>query len=157
MVKENNIVYKIINEHTNDTLYGNEEKEDINYTDVFYPIIERLIGNNSCVNILDGKDQKQEFKINEIMEDDYNTFLKIIEDGNIKYESNMDSLENIYKESGKSLKYLFQKQMANKLKKGKLNATQMDEYADKIIEVFSISPSIFKSLDKYELSKNNVK
>lgn len=55
------VLVRIIKAHLLDTVFGNEDREDLNYVDVLYPYIEKIFGLDVCLAAINDENLLRSF------------------------------------------------------------------------------------------------
>ena len=95
MDMNNTAIKSIIDEHINRTLGKVEEREDIDFVDIFYPMIETICGLDICLDIHNNKNVEDKLKKRGMTVSLFNRFEEMLQNGVNYYTNNSGSLESL--------------------------------------------------------------
>ncbi len=157
MDMNNTAIKSIIDEHIIRTLGQREEREDIDFIDVFYPMLETICGLDICMDIHSNKDIEDKLKKREIPLNMFSRLEEFMRNG-MNYYTNNSSLESLKEIVDAYNPFInsYAVMISDNLKaRGKENeAKKIDEN----MVVFTISDDLFKPCNERDFEKeNNVK
>ncbi len=154
MDMNNTAIKSIIDEHIIRTLGKVEEREDIDFVDIFYPMIETICGLDICLDIHNNKNIEDKLKKRGMTVSLFNRFEEMLQNGVNYYTNNSGSLESLkeiydaYKDFLKSYAVLIRD-------KFKANGKEKEvEKINKDMSAFTIDDTMFKSLNELKLEEN---
>lgn len=157
MNMNNTAIKSIIDERIIRTLGQREEREDIDFVDVFYPMLETICGLDICLDIHNNIDIEDKLRKREISVNMFSRLEEFMRNG-MNYYTNNNSLESLKEifDAYKDFINSYAVMISDKLKaKGKENEAKK---IDKNMGVFTIDDDLFKPCSELDLKKeNNVK
>lgn len=156
MTDTNNPIKEIIDERINN-LYGDENKEDLSYVDLFYPKIELLLGLNGCISIYNNEDPIKVFENVGLTKEDYESITSLINEGLKinKEDSSLEVLSEIDKRSDIVLVGYLNKVRDFKIKNN-VSYDEINKFDSKVNVFFGNNPSIFTACSNYEIDINKI-
>ncbi|MEG2620895.1 MAG: hypothetical protein RSA10_02235 [Bacilli bacterium] len=148
---EKDAIKRIVKLRVIDVTLGNA-KEELSFTDIMYPVIEKLLGQNFVDNLdkLNEKEIiKESFIKNVSDENDYNVFEDVM---NLGYEAskNLTEIElyELCKNNCNLLKPLFEKKVLKEIKNGRISQADYEKRLDFLTDVLNIPDAIFVPIDE---------
>ncbi len=156
MENVSNDFLEILREKVIITCYGDEEREELNYADVFYPELEILLGFQNILKVLGGKISiKEAFLKRGFNSEEFETIAKSLCSGYRDWKENPTE-ENLYKKI-RSNNRIILKNVSNLRKKIKEEGEDISSFDKRLLDVMENNNNILCKSLMYSLNDQKLK